>query len=158
MTDITNEYELQQVQEVVRSQYGSCSNHIKKAIKLMYDKDKPDYENSIKEAITAVEAICQIILNNNKTTLGEALKLLEKDGLKIHPALKDAFIKLYGYTSDENGIRHAGGLDEPKSTFEEAKYMLVSCSAFVSYLICLYIKNGLCRDTCKNSQIGWDNL
>ncbi len=65
-----------------------------------------------------------------KATLGDALKLL-KD--KIHPAMKSAFEKLYGYTSDANGIRHSNGL-ERKFTFEEAKYMLISCSAFVNYL------------------------
>ena len=53
---------------------------------------------------------------------------------KIHPAMKGAFEKLYGYTSDANGIRHANGLGEGDSTFEEAKYMLISCSAFVNYL------------------------
>ena len=75
--------------------------------------------------------MCQIITQNNKATLGDALKLL-KD--KIHPALKSAFEKLYGYTSDANGIRHANGLGEGNLTFEEAKYMLISCSAFVNYL------------------------
>lgn len=42
---------------------------------------------------------------------------------------------LYGYISDANGIRHAGNIGGPSSTFEEAKFMLVSCSAFVNYLI-----------------------
>ena len=75
--------------------------------------------------------MCQILTKNNKATLGDALKLM-KD--KIHPAMKGAFEKLYGYTSDANGIRHANGLGEGNSTFEEAKYMLISCSAFVNYL------------------------
>lgn len=48
--------------------------------------------------------------------------------------MKGAFEKLYGYTSDANGIRHANGLGEGDSTFEEAKYMLICCSAFVNYL------------------------
>ena len=49
--------------------------------------------------------------------------------------MKEAFGKLYGYTSDANGIRHAGDIGGPSSTFEEAKFMLVSCSAFINYLI-----------------------
>ncbi len=52
---------------------------------------------------------------------------------------KEAFNKLYGYTSDKSGIRHNGGVDE-NTTFEEAQYMLVSCSAFLNYLICIYEK------------------
>lgn len=106
---------------------------------LLYDRDNPDFENSIKEAITAVEAICQII-TNNKATLSAALKQLSKNGVNIHPALQSAFEKLYAFTSDAGGIRHADGLRSTKATFEEAKYMLVTCSAFVNYLIALFEK------------------
>lgn len=58
----------------------------------------------------------------------------------IHAGLKSAFNMLYGYTSDANGIRHAGDIGGPSSTFEEAKFMLVSCSAFVNYLIAVSAK------------------
>ena len=60
--------------------------------------------------------------------------------MHIHPAMENAFTSLYGYTSDEGGIRHAEGLFESNVTFEEAKYMLVSCCAFVNYLIAEYGK------------------
>lgn len=73
-----------------------------------------------------------------KGTLGEAIKHLENKGVNIHPSLKAAFLKLFGYTSDAKGIRHAGDIGGASSTFEEAKFMLVSCSAFVNYL------TGLC--------------
>ena len=108
--------------------------HINKAIELFSNKQSPDYENVIKESITAVETMCSIIVGN-KTTLGEALKELEDNGVNIHPSLKTAFSKLYGYTSDGNGIRHAGDIGGKNSTFSEAKFMLISCSAFVNYLI-----------------------
>ena len=54
--------------------------------------------------------------------------------LQIHNAMEKAFLALYGYTSDENGIRH-GGIDFTSVPSEDAKYMLVSCSAFVNYLM-----------------------
>lgn len=63
------------------------------------------------------------------------LKKIEDSGVVIHKALKSAFNILYGYTSDANGIRHAGDIGGPSSTFDEAKFMLVSCSAFINYLI-----------------------
>ena len=50
------------------------------------------------------------------------------------PSPKGAFDKLYGYTSDADGIRHAL-LEEDKVTFEQAKFMLVVCSAFTNYVI-----------------------
>ena len=49
----------------------------------------------------------------------------------------EPLLLLYGFTNDANGIRHAGDIGGPSSTFEEAKYMLVSCSAFVNYLIAI---------------------
>ena len=62
------------------------------------------------------------------------LKELDDEGIVVHGSMKAAFEKLYGYTSDARGIRHAGDIGGPNSTFEEAKFMLVSCCAFINYL------------------------
>lgn len=129
ITDIVGKEEINSINETINNSDKVVSNHFKKALELLY-KTK-DYDNSIKESITAVESICQIITGNNKATLGDGLKKLKED---IHPALKTAFEKLYGYTSDANGIRHANGIGEGNSTFSEARYMLISCSAFINYL------------------------
>jgi hypothetical protein len=58
---------------------------------------------------------------------------LEKE-IVLHSALKKAFNNLYGYTSDAKGIRHAL-LEEAELYPEDAKFMLISCSAFVNYLV-----------------------
>lgn len=50
----------------------------------------------------------------------------------MHTALKEGFLKLYGYTNDEDGIRHAM-LEEPKLTAADAKYFLMSCTSFANY-------------------------
>ncbi len=42
------------------------------------------------------------------------------------------FGTLYGYTSDADGIRHAL-MDLPTLTFDDAKFFLVVCSAFVNF-------------------------
>lgn len=140
MTPITDGVEIQTIQDGLNVEFGGCRSHIHKALAFLSDRENPDYKNSIKESISAVEAICQIITENHKATLGQALKLLEDKGIKLHTALKNSFSSLYGYTSDEGGIRHAEGLFESNVTFEEAKYMLVSCCAFVNYLIAEYGK------------------
>ena len=95
-----------------------------------------------KESISAVEALCEILtgITGKEASLGKLLKKLEDNGVVIHAGLKSAFNILYGYTSDANGIRHAGNIGGPSSTFEEAKFMLVSCSAFVNYLIAVSAK------------------
>lgn len=133
---ITNESELATIREAMNHPYDSVHTHITKALSLFSDRKKPDYENSIKESISAVEAICCIIigLSGANATLGKSLKKLKDSGVYIHSAMEKAFSSLYGYTSDENGIRH-GGIDFTNAPTEDAKYMLVSCSAFVNYLI-----------------------
>ncbi|MBD5086301.1 MAG: hypothetical protein HDT32_02950 [Clostridiales bacterium] len=131
---IINKEEQDSIQSASNTKYDKVNNHINKAIEIFSNKEIQDYENVIKESIIAVESMCSIIVGN-KSTLGDALKKLEKNGLIMHPSLKSAFDKLYGYTSDANGIRHAGDIGGKDSTFAEAKFMLVSCSAFINYLI-----------------------
>lgn len=139
IVQITDENEIESINEASTGPYSAVNSHISKAVMHLANRDNPDYENSIKESISAVEAICEIItgMKGGSATLGNMLKKLEDSGVVIHGALKSAFNILYGYTSDANGIRHAGDIGGPSSTFEEAKFMLVSCSAFINYLISL---------------------
>ena len=139
---ITDENEIKSIEDACSGEFEGPRTHIKKAVGFIADRERKDYKNCIKESISAVESICSIIVGNDKTTLPDALKILKKNNLKIHPVLEIALIKLYAYTSDENGVRHAEGLFENDVTFEEAKFMLVSCSAFVNYLIANYGKVG----------------
>lgn len=141
ITPITDEVELKEIATSLDMKFEGCKSHIKKGLHLLSDRENPDYKNSIKESISAVESICQIICKDDKATLGDALNKLEKNGIVLHKALKEAFKKLYGYTSDEGGIRHAEGMFESDVSFEEAKYFLVSCCSFVNYLIAESIKN-----------------
>lgn len=137
IVSISDQNEVDEIVETLDCKYEVVRNHISKANILLADRDNPDYENSIKESISAVEAICEILtgIKGKEATLGNMLKKLEKNGVVIHSGLKSAFNVLYGYTSDANGIRHAGDIGGKSSTFEEAKFMLVSCCAFVNYLI-----------------------
>ena len=67
-------------------------------------------------------------------TLGPALKSIERGGA-LHQALKKAFDTLYGYTSNEQGIRHAL-LDQTDAKVgqDEAMFMFGACASFASYL------------------------
>ena len=135
ITQITSEEEISEIEEALENSkpLKAVNTHLKRGLDLLADRKSPDYRNSIKESISAVEAICKLITKEEKTTLVKALKKI-KDKVSLHPALEKAFSSLYGYTSDAEGIRHAL-LDEPNLSFEDAKFMLVSCSAFVNYLI-----------------------
>ncbi len=138
---ITNSAELATIEQAQKTEYDAVNMHISKALGLFADRHKPDYENSIKESISAVESICCIITGQNgaNATLGKTIKKLKDSGVFIHSALENAFSSMYGYTSDEDGIRH-GGIDFKGAPAEDAKYMLISCSAFVNYLMEKWIK------------------
>ena len=136
ITPISDKYEVAAVNEALQNIYQPVREHISKANSLLADRENPDYENSIKESISAVEAICEIITGESGT-LGKLLTKVEQKGVYIHSALQSAYKVLYGYTSDASGIRHARKLGGVDSTFAEAKYMLVACSAFVNYLMTL---------------------
>lgn len=131
---IISEHELKALEEAINVPYDSARTHIRKAVESFSNRKAADYENTIKDSISAVEAMCCIITENSKSTLGEALKKLEGKGIKLHKALQNAMSSLYGYISDEGGIRH-GSIDFTDANCEDAKYMLISCSAFVNYLI-----------------------
>ena len=133
ITDITNTQEREMLETALAdSRFAGVDAHLQQALDLYAKRENPDYRNSIKESILAVESMARIVSEKPKATLSDALKAIEKNGL-LHEALKDGFIKLYGYTSDADGIRHAM-LDEPTLTAADARYFLLSCTSFVNYL------------------------
>ena len=133
VTDITSEEEISLLADALNDdQFSGVTAHLRQAFQLYTDRKVPDYRNSIKESISAVEAMAKIMTGLSNATLGDALKRLEKDGL-LKPSLKIGFEKLYAYTNDKNGIRHAM-LEETTISASEAQFFLLSCTSFVNYL------------------------
>ena len=93
------------------------------------------FADSIADSIHAVESVARVLDPEANQTLTPALNSLQRAGVLNHPALKEAFSKLYGYTSDEEGIRHAllerGTADVGQ---EEALFMFGACASFAAYL------------------------
>ena len=132
---IISKEEINEVEEALS--YGDellpVSTHLKTALSLLSDRKSPDYRNSIKESISAVEAICRLIAGSN-ATLGKALGEIQRQGkIDLPVNLRNAFDQLYTYTSSEGGIRHSL-LEKTDLDFEDAMFMMVSCSAFTNYL------------------------
>jgi len=128
---ITSEVELTEIEEALeRSKpYYPVHLHLQTALDFLADRKEPDYRNSIKESISAIESIVKILTDSETGKLRILLRELD-----IHPYLQSAFKQLYGYTSDAEGIRHALK-DAPNLGFEDAKFLLVICSAFFNYLV-----------------------
>lgn len=141
---ITSKNEISEIEEALVSPFKRVNSHLENALKLLSDRKSPDYRNSIKESISAVEALCRIVVGKPNASLGDALDIIKKEGkLDMHGALREALDHLYGYTSSADGIRHAFSEEKVNADFEEAKFMLVTCSAFVNYLISKAAKAGI---------------
>lgn len=106
------------------------TTHLQSALSLLADRRSPDYRNSIKESISAVESLCRTLARDDKTKFSDALKELDNK-CYFHPALKQAFLQLYG---DSGGIRHALTNDSEHPLYADARFMLVTCSAFCNFL------------------------
>lgn len=139
LVKITNDEELKEIGIALKQcdRFSGARQHIKSATGHYSNRKNPDYKNSIKEAISAVESASRIIIGSEDATLGKALSELNK--IKpMHGAFKDGMNKLYGYASDEGGIRHAAINDNESVDEADARYMLITCSAFVNFIIARY--------------------
>lgn len=145
LTPVTNPSEVGSIEDAIKvSQVNNlfgAEKHLITALDLLSKKPKPDYRNSIKEAISAIESLVKQLTGEDSGGLDKALSILDVK-VKFHGAFKSGLLSLYGYTSDEDGIRHAI-LEEREVGFDEAKFMLVACSALVNFIIAKANKHGL---------------
>lgn len=136
VTPITSSDEIEEVEKAISGsdKYTGVRTHLQTALGLLTDRQSPDYRNSIKESISAVESLAKKLVGDDKATLGQALKILETKH-NLHGSLKSAFLTLYGYTSDASGIRHALLDNATSPTKADARFMLICCSAFINFAI-----------------------
>jgi hypothetical protein len=136
LTMITDETELAAVREALTSEgpFAGARKHLSDALELLGRRPEPDFRNTIKEAISAVESTLKVLTGHDHADLAEALREYARSN-PIHGALFRGLDSLYGYTSNEHGLRHALLAADANVGFAEAKFMVVACSAFVSYLI-----------------------
>lgn len=130
--ELSDQLEIDTIENAI-CQGTSVKTHLLSAMKKLSERPIPDCRNSIKESISAVEALCREI--TGASTLGGALTQFTKKGFAIPNSIRSGLEKLYAYTNDSRtGIRHSiiEGTELPE--YEEAKFMLVICSAFINYI------------------------
>jgi hypothetical protein len=131
IVEVTSEEEISTIESALNNPSVSIRTHLQTALELLSKRPNGDYRNSIKESISAVEALVREITGENTLTF----KKMEGVGIILPSVLRKAFELLYGYTNDEStGIRHALMDDTNTPGADEAIFMLVSCSAFINYL------------------------
>jgi hypothetical protein len=120
-----------ELDEAFSSGFLGAKAHLRQALDRL---NAGDARSVIREAIHAVESAVRDVAGNPKATLSDIFRK-STSVTNIHPALRIAFEKLYAYTSDENGIRHAlMDEDDEKVASAEAIFFLSACAAFVGYL------------------------
>ncbi len=132
---ITDEMEIEEIEKAVdENPFDNSKKLLQEALNKLSDRNNKDFAGCIHKSISAVESVCQSLLGEQKS-LGDAIKKLEDNGIKMNGALKNALNTLYGWTSENGNIRHANIKNSDNPTFDEAKFMVVACSAFINYLI-----------------------
>ena len=129
---IVDNLEINEIETAIDSDLLGAKRHITNSLESLSDRENPDYINSIKESISALESTMNIISNKKNVPLNKAIQNLP---FEINKNLRQGFIKIYSWTSSADGIRHGVTNEKIISSFAEAKYMLVTCSAFINYLI-----------------------
>ena len=139
ISSISNTIEVEEIERAIAqgkafTSLNGANIHLTNALDKLSDRNNPDYRNSIKESISAVETTSRILTGEN--TLGKALNALESKGIIIDEQFKSAFEKIYAGTNNkQSGIRHAIIEEHKKPDFHDAKFMLVVCSSFINFLV-----------------------
>jgi hypothetical protein len=118
--------------------FDGARHHLQQGADCINAGDAP---NAVAHAMHAVESVVRVIAPNN--SFNQALASLNAMSA-IHPALKEALTRLYGYTSDEKGIRHPMlESDVAEVHMPEAVFMYGACAAFITYIIARARDTGL---------------
>ncbi|HEY4215019.1 MAG TPA: hypothetical protein VGM84_26315 [Steroidobacteraceae bacterium] len=135
LAPLSTEEEQASVEEALSSPLKSVRSHVLTALQKLSDRPAPDIRNAIKEAISAVESALKVTTDRTKGDLRDALPAFESKYGKLHPAFRGAVEKLYAYTSDEKGVRHSLLEDDAKVDFDDARFMVIACSALCNFLV-----------------------
>jgi hypothetical protein len=135
---ISNTIEIDEIEQALNNNsftaISGVNIHLTNALQKLSDRKNPDYRNSIKESISAIETAFRTLTGEN--TLGKALNVLDSKGIKLDEQLKSGYEKIYAFTNNkQSGIRHAIVDEHNEPEFSDAKYILLLCSAMVNYLV-----------------------
>lgn len=130
------ESRLNETEAELSGQFEAARCHLIKAKRFLWGRFA-DYENSVKESVSALESVCRV-LYPAAATLGKAIDLMKRardpDGEALYPAwILDAMVKLYAYRSSEPAVGH-GSRNLPAVSPSEADLAFHIAVAFIRYV------------------------
>lgn len=110
-----------------------------------YHLAKKEYDKSVRESIHAVESMIRVLTGNRNIKYSDGLRELSKK-FSLHGALGEGLVKLYGFFSDADGVRHSSIEGVVSVDEETAFYFLGACASFVTLLTRKACKNQINRE------------
>ena len=113
--------------EVLKDGLGPIRTQWLKAKNFIYSQ-KPDFENSIKEAINSIESTLMILLKQPNGTLGNLI-----NNASLDQDIKKIISQAYGLTSNKDFVRH-GGIENQNISKSEAEFFLEFSAISIIYI------------------------
>lgn len=118
----------------------AARQHFEKAQRYFHDRNNPDFENAVKEAVCAVEDAAKDAAKNlfpdaNGATLGDVVKWLTgPEPGKLPKTIAQTLTGLYGFRNSGDGVGH-GGSTGGAVTPEIAEYVLAIAASQIILLV-----------------------
>jgi hypothetical protein len=113
----------------------AARRHFSKALGYFHDRKRVDHENTVKEAVCAVEAAAKELFPDAKAkTLGEFVGWATSSERNLFPkTIGNTFVGLYGFRNSGEGVAH-GAASGGAVTAELSEYVLGLSASQIIYL------------------------
>lgn len=119
-----------------RPELIESKRHYQKALKFFQDVQDPDYPNSVKESVSALESAIKVLFGNKNEK--DIIKILKKfvgtEEKKIPPTLINSIDKIYSFRGAASDVAH-GGATGGIVTPEIAELFISLASAYICYIV-----------------------
>lgn len=121
-------------QELRAPRYEAVLGHWERAHSFL-NGPSADLPNAVKEAVSSVEALAQVIARRPTATLGECIKDL-RASKRLQPPLLRGIEELWGFANASPGVRH-GSAATPTLSSAEATYVFDQTAGALRLLLSL---------------------
>jgi hypothetical protein len=127
---------LQRVSAILADpKYMPVRNHYNKAINFFNERPEPDIQNSIKEAVCALEAFVEILFGKKAAkNFDDVIRSKQGNGAgQIPPTISESIVKLRAFRGNTQGVAHAA-LEGGYADTVEAELVLSLVATYITYL------------------------
>jgi|WetSurMetagenome_2_1015567.scaffolds.fasta_scaffold151998_2 hypothetical protein len=119
-----------------QARLSTVRTHYNKARNFFDMRPVPDVENCVKEALCALEACLEVLLEKpaSKDFAKTVQQLKGNEARQIPPPIAEGMIKLHGYRGSGQGIAHAA-LEGNRVTELDAELTLSLVASYITYLV-----------------------